>query len=496
MKIDQMNPRDILRAIIREDGDLSDLQLQQIRAILTTPRTEKIVTIFSDVDQFRSLLVPTLPGSNSYDAPNPAPELYENLTMQTVPPRGAFTAVLEAFRRGKLNVAPITRLSASVAPPVARAGSFGTLEARWRLFTDVTRPDILPTGRERFKPQETHYNNHETAWKLFQVIVRGYGDILDSSHSNIDWINVSARMGRPYETDRRFTAHLYVTYFDYVAPIVGLWLWEVNLVMRRQIVASRFSQKWDVDLSKPTEPVPSTTSPVPSIPQPSSGSTIPIMLQSSHKLEPTNLVMEAVHESFTWLNNELYCILTPEQLDALALVLAKPLSYVKTIAMDQNLRAVIRHLPKQPLELVCNVTQWVLDKYQKFFAERPNIIKLLQDLSYGLPVGKLPQNLECIVEYNIQHWRKGGEADLKRHNIRGQSFVICVPIYSDRTQRDQVYLTDKANHLFFNLLIYLCIFLKLLHSGSKGQSLCKGNSTILVLSRSMVSHMQRVCHLL
>ncbi|KAF8321376.1 hypothetical protein DL93DRAFT_1648613 [Clavulina sp. PMI_390] len=84
--------------------------------------------------------------------------------------------------------------------------------------------------------------------------------------------------------------------------------------------------------------------------------TTPTLLRSSHELIPTNLVMQAIHESLVNLNNVLYSPLTSQQLDTLAQL--DPFSYVKTVATEQNLRAVIRKLHQQPLELICDITQW------------------------------------------------------------------------------------------------------------------------------------------
>ncbi|KAF8321375.1 hypothetical protein DL93DRAFT_1648669 [Clavulina sp. PMI_390] len=115
-----MDCRATLRATLLVDGHLSELQSQQIHAILAAHIPEQIITIFNDADRFRPLLVPELQYSEPLYLPEELtarPELYLNLTMQTMPPQEAFTAVLEGFLRGKLKVAPVTGLSLSTTPP-------------------------------------------------------------------------------------------------------------------------------------------------------------------------------------------------------------------------------------------------------------------------------------------------------------------------------------------------------------------------------------------
>ncbi|KAF8308588.1 hypothetical protein DL93DRAFT_1877046 [Clavulina sp. PMI_390] len=175
-----MDRRAFLRASL--EGNLTEPQLRQVHNILTAHIPEQIVTIFNDADQFRPLLIPKLNDGDSFGFPGqsiPSQELYVNLTMRTTPPRQAFIAVLEEFRHGRLKVAPITGALAAVTPPL-HVDRFGTSEVRWRLFTDVTHRDILPTKIKRFGSRELLYNEHEAAWKLFRVIVEDYGHILNS----------------------------------------------------------------------------------------------------------------------------------------------------------------------------------------------------------------------------------------------------------------------------------------------------------------------------
>ncbi|KAF8321370.1 hypothetical protein DL93DRAFT_1648579 [Clavulina sp. PMI_390] len=445
--MDQIDRIGVLQAARLVDTELSEHQKGQIHAILTAKTPEKFVTLFSDANHFRPLLVSQI--ERASDGPpessTSVQELHVNPTMKTIPPRKAFESVLKEFSNGGLKVAPIIGLSptdttAAVFPPPARSDAFGTPDARWRLFTDITHNDILATKNKVFDSRELLYNDHETAWKLFRVIVQDYGDILDASHSNIDWISVSREMGRPYEIDPQFTAYIYTIYYTYVAPIVAFWLWEVYIVMKQQLVASTFAQRWEINLKTFSEPAPSIAEEIPSSAQPSLELPSRISLHSSHKRKPHDTVMHAIHSSFSELNKELYSPLTQEQLDELPLY--DPLSYVHKVAVNQKLRAVIRHLPQEPVELLCNVVQWVLDTSQDYFEERRNIIKLLQDLSHALPVGKLPKNLENPFQNPERPWKDGGEAYVIRQKSGEHWFAIRVHKYASM-ERSEVYLTDK-----------------------------------------------------
>ena len=46
-------------------------------------------------------------------------------------------------------------------------------------------------------------------------------------------MKVALEMGRPFEVDPNFARHLRLYYYEWVAPIVSLWLWELRLVRAR-----------------------------------------------------------------------------------------------------------------------------------------------------------------------------------------------------------------------------------------------------------------------
>lgn len=51
---------------------------------------------------------------------------------------------------------------------------------------------------------------------------------------------VAQDMGRPFEIDPNFARHLCVYYYDCIAPVVSLWLWELRLVQAKQQVLEKF----------------------------------------------------------------------------------------------------------------------------------------------------------------------------------------------------------------------------------------------------------------
>lgn len=63
-------------------------------------------------------------------------------------------------------------------------------------------------------------------------------DLTASKKANkgIDWIRIADRIGRPFSIDINFIRRVCVYYYECIAPIVSLWLWEVELVRARQNV--------------------------------------------------------------------------------------------------------------------------------------------------------------------------------------------------------------------------------------------------------------------
>ena len=53
-------------------------------------------------------------------------------------------------------------------------------------------------------------------------------------------MKVALEMGRPFEVDPNFARHLCLYYYEWVAPIVSLWLWELRLVRARLRVLEQF----------------------------------------------------------------------------------------------------------------------------------------------------------------------------------------------------------------------------------------------------------------
>lgn len=50
-------------------------------------------------------------------------------------------------------------------------------------------------------------------------------------------------MGRPFEIDPNFPRHLCQYYYEFVAPVVSLWLWERRIEQAKLRVHERFTRE-------------------------------------------------------------------------------------------------------------------------------------------------------------------------------------------------------------------------------------------------------------
>lgn len=128
-------------------------ELERLRNALTSPRERAIPFIF-DNEAFRTIFHET--------------ERDSRPSLTDLPPKSSFDQIYRKYHSGRLRV---------VSPNDPRVLRYATNESAMRLFSDVK--DEHPNGVERFQPNDFLYNGHKVAWRLFECIVEGLGDMLD-----------------------------------------------------------------------------------------------------------------------------------------------------------------------------------------------------------------------------------------------------------------------------------------------------------------------------
>lgn len=138
--------------------DLTEEQSAQLHQFLSHPPHRPVSTIF-DMNRLACVFFPL----------DKAAIPFVELSMNTVPSQEDFKLVFDDFMLGQLIVLDYN----SMTPR-----PFGREDAHLRLIEGAGL--IQATFAPRFDSQLMRYNGHETAWRLFEVIVRHRGHELDN----------------------------------------------------------------------------------------------------------------------------------------------------------------------------------------------------------------------------------------------------------------------------------------------------------------------------